>query len=99
MAWSMPRSRSADRKPCSPTVPLYHRVAIANSRLIALDHKGVTFRWKDYRLDGCERTKTMTLAPPSSSAASSATCYPTASTASAITACLPAARASPQLQA
>ena len=26
-----------------------HRVAIANSRLIALDDKGVTFRWKDYR--------------------------------------------------
>ena len=26
-----------------------HRVAIANSRLIALDDKSVTFRWKDYR--------------------------------------------------
>jgi Putative transposase/Transposase zinc-binding domain len=39
-----------------------HRVAIANSRLIALDRNGVTFRWKDYRLDGCERYKTMTLA-------------------------------------
>jgi len=26
-----------------------HRVAIANSRLIALDDNGVTFRWKDYR--------------------------------------------------
>ncbi len=26
-----------------------HRVAISNSRLIALDDKGVTFRWKDYR--------------------------------------------------
>jgi len=26
-----------------------HRVAIANSRLIALDDKGVTLRWKDYR--------------------------------------------------
>jgi hypothetical protein len=32
--------------------------------LIALDRNGVTFRWKDYRLDGCERTKTMTLATP-----------------------------------
>jgi len=39
-----------------------HRVAIANSRLIACDHNGVTFRWKDYRLDGRERFKTMTLA-------------------------------------
>jgi Putative transposase len=26
-----------------------HRVAIANSRLIAFDHKGVTFKYKDYR--------------------------------------------------
>jgi hypothetical protein len=25
-----------------------HRVAIANSRLFALDDSGVTFRWKDY---------------------------------------------------
>jgi Putative transposase len=41
-----------------------HRVAIANSRLIALDRDGVTFRWKDYRLDGRERFKTMTLAIP-----------------------------------
>ncbi len=39
-----------------------HRVAIANSRLIALDDKGVTFRWKDYRAKGHERQKVMTLA-------------------------------------
>jgi len=39
-----------------------HRVAIANSRLIACDRDGVTFRWKDYRLDGRDRFKTMTLA-------------------------------------
>ncbi len=38
-----------------------HRVAIANSRLIALDDEGVTFRWKDYRVDGRARSKTMTL--------------------------------------
>jgi hypothetical protein len=38
-----------------------HRVAIANSRLVAYDRNGVTFRWKDYRLDGRERFKTMTL--------------------------------------
>jgi len=38
-----------------------HRVAIANSRLIACDHNGVTFKWKDYRRDGGERYKTMTL--------------------------------------
>jgi hypothetical protein len=39
-----------------------HRVAIANSRLIAIDDAGVTFRWKDYRAKGRERAKLMTLA-------------------------------------
>jgi len=39
-----------------------HRVAIANSRLVALDDAGVTFRWKDYRAKGRERFKLMTLA-------------------------------------
>jgi len=39
-----------------------HRVAIANSRLIACDDTGVTFRWKDYRANGRERHKVMTLA-------------------------------------
>jgi len=40
-----------------------HRVAISNSRLIALDERGVTFRYKDYRHDGPARYCTMTLAP------------------------------------
>jgi Putative transposase/Transposase zinc-binding domain len=40
-----------------------HRVAISNSRLISMDDKGVTFRWKDYRQDGQARQKLMTLAP------------------------------------
>ncbi len=40
-----------------------HRVAIANSRLITLDERGVTFRWKDYRAKGKTRHKTMTLTP------------------------------------
>ena len=39
-----------------------HRVAIANSRLIAFDDNGVTFKWKDYRAKGRERQKVMTLA-------------------------------------
>jgi hypothetical protein len=39
-----------------------HRVAIANSRLIACDRNGVTFQWKDYRADGRDRQKAMTLA-------------------------------------
>jgi hypothetical protein len=40
-----------------------HRVAIANSRLIAFDERGVTFRYKDYRRNGPARYCTMTLAP------------------------------------
>jgi hypothetical protein len=40
-----------------------HRVAIANSRLIAADATSVTFKWKDYRFEGRARYKTMTLAP------------------------------------
>jgi hypothetical protein len=39
-----------------------HRVAIANSRLVALDDTGVTFKWKDYRAKEHERAKVMTLA-------------------------------------
>src|SRR5208337_2829421 len=40
-----------------------HRVAISNRRLIAADHAGVAFRWKDYRIDGPGRWKTMRLHP------------------------------------
>ena len=40
-----------------------HRVAISNSRLLALDERGVTFRWKDYRAKGRTRHKAMTLEP------------------------------------
>jgi hypothetical protein len=38
-----------------------HRVAIANSRLLAYDGHTVSFRWKDYRSKGAKRHKTMTL--------------------------------------
>ena len=38
-----------------------HRVAISNSRLISIGADGVTFRVKDYRIDGPGRYKTMTL--------------------------------------
>jgi hypothetical protein len=38
-----------------------HRVAISNTRLIAHDGRGVTFRYKDYRADGLARHKAMTL--------------------------------------
>ncbi|MFC0385155.1 IS91 family transposase [Muricoccus vinaceus] len=38
-----------------------HRVAISNRRLLALDERGVTFRYKDYRREGAERYQVMTL--------------------------------------
>jgi hypothetical protein len=38
-----------------------HRVAISNQRLVSADEYGVTFKWKDYRLNGSARYKTMTL--------------------------------------
>jgi hypothetical protein len=40
-----------------------HRVAISNSRLLSADASGVTFKYKDYRVEGPERHKTMTLEP------------------------------------
>jgi Putative transposase len=40
-----------------------HRVAISNSRLIAADATGVTFSYKDYRIEGPGRYKTMRLKP------------------------------------
>jgi len=40
-----------------------HRIAISNRRLLAADRNGVTFKYKDYRIDGPARYKTMTLAP------------------------------------
>lgn len=50
-----------------PAGPAYlsrytHRVAIANSRLVAVDERGVTFNGKDYRAKGRTRYKAMTLA-------------------------------------
>jgi len=38
-----------------------HRVAISNRRLISADDAGITFKWKDYRIEGPARYKTMTL--------------------------------------
>ena len=39
-----------------------HRVAISNRRLIAITDTTVTFKWKDYRANGRDRAKVMTLA-------------------------------------
>ena len=41
--------------------PYTHRVAVSNRRLVALDDRGVTFKWKDYRIEGPERYQIMTL--------------------------------------
>ena len=38
-----------------------HRVAISNRRLVSSDQRGVTFQWKDYRVNGPARYKTMSL--------------------------------------
>jgi Putative transposase len=39
-----------------------HRIAISNRRLLSADENGVTFKYKDYRIEGPARHKTMTLA-------------------------------------
>jgi hypothetical protein len=38
-----------------------HRVAISNRRLVAFDERGITFRYKDYRIKSHDRWKSMTL--------------------------------------
>jgi hypothetical protein len=40
-----------------------HRVAISNRRLVAANDDTIAFRWKDYRLNGPDRWKTMRLHP------------------------------------
>ena len=36
-----------------------HRVAISNNRLLDIDHGKITFRYKDYRHDGEQKTMTL----------------------------------------
>ena len=38
-----------------------HRVAISNQRLLAIEDGNVTFQWKDYRHEGREKSRMMTL--------------------------------------
>ena len=40
-----------------------HRVAISNRRLVAAEDGAIAFRWKDYRVNGPDRWKTMRLHP------------------------------------
>ncbi len=46
--WSTANAHSGDPRKFT------HRVAISNRRLVALNDKGVTFKWKNYRLEGRE---------------------------------------------
>jgi Putative transposase len=66
-----------------------HRVAIANSRLIAFDNDSIAFKWKDYRNEGRDRYKQMTLATDEFIRRFLIHALPSASTASATTACWP----------
>src|ERR1700745_3186694 len=49
------------RRSLAPRTGSPHRVAISNRRLVAFDENGVTFRYKDYRRDGPDRQRVMTL--------------------------------------
>jgi hypothetical protein len=62
-----------------------HRVAISNRRLVAADDAGVAFRWKDTRIAGPDRWKTMRLHPHEFIRRFLLHVLPRASTASAIT--------------
>ena len=66
-----------------------HRVAISNSRLIACDQRGVTFKWKDYRAKRRHRYQIMTLATPEFIRRFLIHVLPTVSTASVTTDCSP----------
>jgi putative transposase/transposase-like zinc-binding protein len=70
-----------------------HRVAIANSRLVAITDDAVSFLWKDYRQDG--RRKVMTLEPAEFMRRFLLHVLPPASTASATSASSPMAIAQP----
>jgi hypothetical protein len=63
--WSTANAHSVDpRKHCAilpATLRYTHRVAISNRRQVVLNDKGVTFKWKDYRLEGRERYAVMML--------------------------------------
>ena len=72
-----------------------HRVAISNSRLIAIEGNGVTLKWKDYRIEGRDRFKVMTLATNEFIRRFLIQCYPQASAASLLR---PASQHSPGQQ-
>ena len=71
LSWSYPVARHvhAKRPFAGPEQVLAylarytHRVAISNARLVRADGASVTFTYKDYRIEGPGRYKTMTVAP------------------------------------
>jgi hypothetical protein len=72
-----------------------HRVAISNSRLIAVDESGVTFRYKDHRRHGADCQQVMTLATDEFIRRSCSMSCRLVSIVSATTACSPAPPARP----
>jgi len=76
-----------------------HRVAISNSRLVALDVRGVTFRYKDYRRNGQARYRTMTLSADEFIRRFLLHVLPNGFIASATTGCSPARAAKPTSRA
>jgi len=58
---AMAANRAAQRHNMLRLSRYTHRIAISNRRLISADANGVTFRYKDYRIEGPDRYTTMTL--------------------------------------
>jgi len=52
---AMAANRAAQRHNMLRLSRYTHRIAISNRRLISADGNGITFRYKDYRLDGAAR--------------------------------------------
>jgi hypothetical protein len=59
--WSMPSGLFGPDAMLAYLSRYTHRIAIANSRLVAFDGERVTFKWKDYRTKADARYKLMTL--------------------------------------
>src|SRR5580692_20950 len=63
MAWICPIVVTLGSPRLSFSEGYTHRVAISNRRLVAADDDAIAFRWKDYRVNGPGRWKTMRLHP------------------------------------
>ena len=88
--WSIREAASGRAQVLDYLVRYTHRVAISNERILDCDQEQVRIRARDNRTGG-KRTVTL-CQPPSSSAASCATCCPSVSSASANTCFSPQTR-------